>query len=109
MGGATLRGHGNVNVALTGDADLDADVHRGVTINLNANTLTIETTASAGYDTGHQCVVWNSYPTDATVTAASGVRINGVDGGSFVVGPYEGYSLFHVGGDYWYALQADVS
>lgn len=85
-----------------------ADHGRGVAINnAGANTLTIPTNASIPIPVGAMIPVVQIGAGVTTITAAAGVTLNGVSGGSVgITEQWGGVSLWQTGADTWLAVGA---
>ncbi len=110
MAGAILRGNCLSKVALSANTDLNNGTHRGAGLVFStASILSIKPNATTPYSAGFQCVVFATHASGCTVTADSGVDLNGVDGGSVTINQYEAYSLFLDGTDAWIMPNASAS
>jgi len=70
--------------------------------NGSANTLTIDTQANAGYAVEFLCSIVQTGAGASTITAAAGVTLNGVDGGSATIDArWDGVSLYKAASDAW--------
>jgi|GEM_PF-1767098 len=81
-----------------------ADRGKLVTIsNASANTLTIPLNSSLAYPTGTWIDVVNIGAGACTVTAISGVTLNGTDGGTKAISQWSGTRLYKIASDTWVA------
>lgn len=78
----------------------DADTYQRYTGG-GGHTWTIPANASVAFDTDSEIDGFNATANDLTLTAASGVTINGVTAGSIVVPPYTGFNLKKVATNTW--------
>lgn len=89
----------------TGSNESVAPAHNGGTISVengSERTVTIQTQASGGYDDGHITFIERFGAGVLNVTAASGVELNGVDGGSCEIdAQYSGATIIRRESNEW--------
>lgn len=110
MNGAVLNGNGAKIITEATAFSLNNTTHRGSDVIVSGNVVvTVDAQATTAYSTGHQSVIHSTNASGCTVTAAAGVTLNGVSGGSATINQYEAYSLLRTGSDAWLMPNATVS
>lgn len=72
--------------------------------NASSNVLTIDTNANESYEANFTCIVMQEGVGQTTITAASGVTLNGTSAGSVVINnQYQGVTLVRRSTDVWIA------